>query len=117
MEGVKQSIFLTDDCKRLITFFDDEAHVYDLESKDQNNPSCEQRKAIHAFRVDKLPTNLCDDPYNLYCLFSPDFESHIDIDPIERSFVIRDSYKGVIYHKIPSTYLSFDINKQDEIKL
>ena len=67
--------------------------------------------------MDKLPTNLYDDPYNLYCLFSPDFESHIDIDPIEKSFVIRDSDKGVIYHKIPSTYLSFDINKQDEIKL
>ena len=67
--------------------------------------------------MDKLPTNLYDDPYNLYCLFSPDFESHIDIDPIEKSFVIRDSDKGVIYHKIPSTYLSFDINKHDEIKL
>ena len=42
----------------------------------------------------------------MFCLFSPDFEKHIDVDPFKRSWLVRNSKSGEVLFKIPNTFLA-----------
>ena len=64
-------------------------------------------------RIKKLPLRIYDnDPYQLLCLFSPNFERYIDIDSTNASFVVRDWKDGEKIYGIPRTFLNY--NGKDE---
>ena len=62
-----------------------------------------------AGRVPRLPFGICDgDMLQLICLFSPDLTRVIDVDPIERTWVVCDCFSGDIVFKIPNTFLTLN---------
>ena len=115
MNKVEQNLFLTDDCTRMIEYVDDEVHIYDIERL-TDNPECVNCQATYKHRVQRIPLGIYDeDPYQLYCLFSPNFLSHLDINPINSTFVIRDCFSGNILFEIPETFLNFDRKLRNKI--
>ena len=53
-----------------------------------------------------MPKGILDrDFYQAYCLFSPDFSMHLDIDHVENKWIIRETYTGSVFFRIPNTFL------------
>ena len=76
-----QSIFISEDCSKVMEICDDKANVYHLEKMEPRDPNCIQFQATFEFRVKSLPLGIYDkDPYQLFCLFSPNLERHLDIE-------------------------------------
>ena len=72
-----QSIFVSEDYTKLIEFYDNNAYVYALEKYDENGI---EMKTCFDFKVKRLPLSISDnDPYQQFCLFSPNFDKHFDI--------------------------------------
>lgn len=66
-------------------------------------------KASIDYIVPQVPVQLCDgDLFQLYCLFSPDLQYFIDIDPTERTWVVRNTNDDKIHFRIPLTFLTLD---------
>ena len=78
-------------------------------------------KTCFDFKVKRLPLSISDnDPYQQFCLFSPNFDKHFDIeiDQLGRgTFVVRDAKKGLVDYKFPTTLLSFDQRNKDQIMM
>ena len=59
--------------------------------------------------VNRLPFGSYDsDVYQLLCLFSPDFSKHIDVDPVNLQWIVRESISGEVFFTIPPTFLSYN---------
>lgn len=60
-------------------------------------------------RVVKPPIGICDgDMLQLFHLFSPDLKHAIDIEPMEKSWVVRTTDEGLVHYKIPRSMLPVD---------
>lgn len=61
------------------------------------------------YRVRTLPFHAYDkDVYQLFTMFSPDFTKHIDVDPVNRLWIIRESKSGKAFFSIPKTFLYYN---------
>lgn len=75
----EQHIFLSRNFKYLIDIYENEATIYEIEIVGDGPVS----KIKFFGDVKKLPFGAFDgDPNQLLWLFSEDFQSHIDIDPV-----------------------------------
>ena len=48
-------------------------------------------------------------------MFSPDFSKHLDINPVNKEWLIRDSFSGDPYYRIQTSLLSYDPKAQNEV--
>ena len=94
---------------------DGEASIYTLEKRGDNLRE-NFRKAVFKGDVKKLPHHAYDQDANqLLFMFSPDFLMHIDIDPIEKRWILRSSLEGTTLYKIPGTLLSYNPKQRNEV--
>ena len=83
----EQHIFLSDDFSRILEVIRDEAFLYRVISENSTTARVE-----YEGRVSHLPFGIVDRcVLQLLYMFSPDFEYHLDVDPVEGSWVIRKS--------------------------
>ena len=109
----EQHLFLSDDYKRLLDIRDEEASIYKLKYV-EGEPTF--KRAVFVSEVKKLPFDAYDNDANqLLFMFSPDFLLHIDIDPVKKNWIVRDSIKGTITYRIPQTFLSYNPKEKNEV--
>ena len=99
LEEEEQDVFLSDDFNRIIILGINEARVYELEAVGIKGI---KRNLKFIGRMPRLPLGICDgDPFQMVCLFSPDFTMHLDIDPVDQTFLVRVADTGKVHFKIP----------------
>lgn len=77
----EQHLFLSADYSRLLDLRNDEATIYKLERGYQSKIATVNYEGL----VSRIPFNTFDrDYYQLFCLFSPDFSKHFDIDASQK---------------------------------
>ena len=109
----EQHLFLSDDFTRLLDIQDDIATIYRLELVDPTRQSNCEAKVRFEGHVKRLPFGSYDGcVLQLLCLFSPDFSKHIDVDPINKQWIVRESISGEVFFTIPPTFLEYN-PKQD----
>ena len=59
---------------------------------------------------------ICDkDILQLYYMFSPDFSKHIDVEPINSNWIIRNTFDVETFFEIPSTFLSYNPKMSEQV--
>lgn len=110
-------MFLSDDYSRLLDI-SDETTIYDIVRDSPDNPNNVGATLKYVGHVKTLPFGIYDaDVYQLYCLFSPDFGKHFDVDAIQKQWVIRESISGEVYFRCPTTFLSYDPKDENKIHM
>ena len=108
-----QYILISDDYSRVFEIIPQQTvSIYRLERSNKGVLS-----TVHfEGHVRRPPYGIYDrDRYTQYCLFSPDFSKHLDVDPVNKQWVVRESLTGQIFFEIPSTFLSFNPRDRNQV--
>ena len=101
----EQHIFLSKDFKHLIDIHEDEASIYELSPGPGSGRISNVR---FVGDVKKLPFGAFDGDHNqLIWMFSDDLSHHIDINPVKKYWLVRETLTGKEKYVIPSSWLSY----------
>jgi len=51
----------------------------------------------------------------MYCLFSPDLSKHLDVNPNDFTWIVREAATGEVFFKVPPTFLTYNSKKPEQI--
>ena len=113
-DKIDQYLFLSDDFTKLLEVHTETACLFDLVPKSSDNDA--KVNVIFKGRIPRLPIGLCDsDVLQLYSLFSPDLSRHIDMNPNDQTWIVREAITGRVVFKIPPSFLTYNSSKPKQI--
>jgi len=90
----EQNLFLSSDFTRLLDIREEEASIYRLVRQEGSTLA----RVEFEGDVKKLPFGSFDSDVNqLFYMFSPNFDLHIDFDPIKKQWLIRETLSGGLH--------------------
>ena len=106
-----QYLFLSDDYRKLLEIHGEEACLYELVVM----PS-KHMKVVFKCRLPRLPFGICNnDVFQMYSLFSPDLTKHLDVNPNDYTWIVREADTGDVFFKVPPTFLTYNPKKPEQI--
>ena len=108
-----QYLFLSEAFDKLLQLHEEEAILYELFTL----AGTDKKDVKFVRRLSNLPIGLGKgNAYQVYCLFSPDFTMHFDVDPTDQTLIVRSTGEDeeTIY-KIPQTLITYNKLNADAI--
>ena len=105
---------MSDDFTKLLEVHTETACIFDLVPKSSDNDA--KVNVIFKGRIPRLPIGICDnDVLQLYSLFSPDLSRHIDMNPNDQTWIVREAITGRVVFKIPPSFLTYNSSRPRQI--